>query len=576
MGWCGLVQAASADTPRLDAALELQQTERLRTADHPQFLLRLQKLNDQASTLTADQRWYLHYLDAWQAAFDGNYAKADQLLQGVAAHSGNPALVAKSSALLMDDMVATGRYESAFAMADRLVTDLPNITDTLAHFQVTADLSQLYSSAGQYDLAVTYARRMEQTIPPGETLCKPRALQMTALFVNNKLRSDEPTLQQAVSLCVAGHQDVFTDTLWLIVADLQLREHQPKQALALLRRIAGGIDAHQYHEHRLEFQALLARTWWQLGDADNTQRAALAVLALASADDISESLRDAYNLLYLINRKRGDAATALGYYEQYVKQDKGYINDVSARALAYQVVQQRVLARKLEAEELGRQNNVLRLKQALDTKAMETGRLYIALLLVLLASLVFWLYRIKRSQLRFRELSRCDGLTGIFNRQHFMTEAERILQQLEKRPAPACLISIDLDHFKQVNDNHGHAVGDAVLRHAVTTCQLQLRPTDIFGRLGGEEFGILLHGCSRDQGIEIANRICMVIGNTPLKAFGQVVQLSVSVGLVSTDTSGYGLEQLCLQADAALYRAKHAGRNRVIAESAKADRTAEA
>ena len=140
------------------------------------------------------------------------------------------------------------------------------------------------------------------------------------------------------------------------------------------------------------------------------------------------------------------------------------------------------------------------------------------------------------------------------------------MQQLEKKAGQACLISIDLDHFKRINDTHGHAVGDAVLRHTVATCQGQLRPTDLFGRLGGEEFGILLRGCSRERGMEVANRIRMAIGATPLEQDSYVVSVSASVGLAATDVSGYNLQRLCMEADAALYRAKRGGRNRVIAD----------
>jgi diguanylate cyclase (GGDEF)-like protein len=109
-------------------------------------------------------------------------------------------------------------------------------------------------------------------------------------------------------------------------------------------------------------------------------------------------------------------------------------------------------------------------------------------------------------------------------------------------------------------------MGDEVLRRAVAVCQQQLRPSDLFGRLGGEEFGILLHECSRQQGMEIANRVRASIGEMPIRADDCAVTVSASVGLASTDTSGYELQRLCKEADAALYRAKRAGRNCVMGD----------
>jgi diguanylate cyclase (GGDEF)-like protein len=272
-------------------------------------------------------------------------------------------------------------------------------------------------------------------------------------------------------------------------------------------------------------------------------------------------------VLYRVAKRHGNTASALAYYEHYVTQDKSALDDAAAQALAYQTVQQQVLTRKLETEELSKQNSILRLQRALDTKAVETSRLYIILLLIALAAIVLWLYRLKRSQLGFKRLSHHDSLTGIFNHQHFITEAEHALRLLEKKLGHACLVSIDLDHFKQVNDTHGHAMGDAVLKRAVAICQQHLRPTDLFGRLGGEEFGILLHECSREQGMDIANRIRIAIGTTPMGEDGGGISISASVGLASTDSAGYELQRLCKEADAALYRAKRAGRNRVIADT---------
>src|SRR5690606_32840524 len=146
--------------------------------------------------------------------------------------------------------------------------------------------------------------------------------------------------------------------------------------------------------------------------------------------------------------------------------------------------------------------------------------------------------------------------------QHFVGEAGRALRQMERKPAPACLVALDLDHFKQVNDAYGHAIGDEVLRHAVTVCRQQLRPVDLFGRLGGEEFGILLPDCPLDQGVDIAHRIRRALAESPMTKGAAVVEISASVGLACTDTCGYELQRLYAEADAALYRAKRAGRNR--------------
>jgi diguanylate cyclase (GGDEF)-like protein len=568
MAFCALFQPVSAVAQQSELALRLEQTESLRTRDHTRFLQQLATLHQQASAMSIHERWQLRYLDAWQAAFQGDYPHANVMLQDVIDHSRDQALVTKASAVLMDDVGVNKHYVEAFELANQLVVDLPRTQDKLARFMALFYVSQLLASAGQYDLAAQHIREMAQTLPPDETSCKPTSLLMSTLYDSHKLQSSSPELQHGIDACQTAGEPVFGNTIQLVKASLYLDEDQPQKAIALLNQIAPAINASQYYSHLLSLQVELAQAYWKAGDDGNARKAALAAIAISDPGDINGSLKDVYQLLYSIEKKRGNTASALAYYERFVEQNTGYLNDLSARALAFDEAQQHVLAQKLETEKLNKQNNVLQLQQALDKKAVETGRLYIALLLVALASIGFWLLRLKRSQLRFKELSAIDGLTGIYNHQHFMSAAGRALHQLEKRSGSACLAFIDLDHFKQVNDNHGHAMGDDVLKRAVTICKQHLRPTDLFGRLGGEEFAILLQDCSSEGGRAIANRIRLAMEAARVEGNGNTVSFSASVGVASTVSHGYELQQLCREADAALYRAKRAGRNCVIADSA--------
>lgn len=517
------------------------------------------------------EHWQLRYLDGWQAAFRGDYANADIILHDIIEHSGDPALVTKASAILMNDMASNKHYVEAFELANRLVANLPKTEDRLARFQVLFYVSQLLRFAGQYDLAADYAREMMQALPPGETSCKPQSMLISVLYESHKLTSSSAEFQQGIDACQAAGQPIFADTIWLVKGSLYLDENQPGKAIALLNRIAPSIRSTQNYYHTQEAQVELAQAYWKLGDDDKARTAALAALATSDPSDVNGTLRDDYEVLYDIEKKHGHAPMALAYYEHYAAQKIGYLNDVSARALAYDVAQQHTLAQKLNAEKLSRQNNVLRLQQALAAKAIETGRLYIVLLLVLLASVVLWLLRIKQSQLRFKQQARLDGLTGILNHQHFIGEAQRVLHLLEHKRESACLVFIDLDYFKQINDTHGHVVGDAVLKHTVAICTRLLRTNDLFGRLGGEEFGILLQPCPYEQGMAIADDMRTAIETTRLDMDGHVVTFSASFGLSSTQTSGHELQRLYQEADTALYRAKRIGRNRVVSNRGDTD-----
>ena len=566
MAWCALVFAGPATTVITNPEQFLQQTESLRTKNHPEFVRRLAQIHREGPLLTSDQQWHLRYLEAWEAMFEGDNADSRKMFQDVIDHSNNESLVYKASAHLLSNLSLSQRYTEAFALANQLTADLPRIKDKAARSGVLTNLSQMLNFAGQTDLAIKYAQMMELELAPGESACYPVYLKTAALFGGKRLTSSSPELQNAIRVCKDAGQPILTNSAWLMLTSLYRAENKPRQILSVLDRIAPSLRSDNYQQNLFSAQVMRAQAYAMLGRDNDARKTALAAIATTSPDAIDEWLKVAYEVLYRIEKKRGNTDAALQYYEKYVAQDKGYLNDISARTIAFQTVQQRVLTKKLEAEELSKQNNILRLQQALDTNAVETSRLYIALLLVLLASIAFWLYRIKRSQLRFKWLSHRDGLTGILNHQQFIDEATLVLLHLEKRSADSCLISIDLDHFKRINDTHGHAVGDAVLQHTVATCQHQLRPIDLFGRMGGEEFGILLRDCPRARGMDIADRIRIAIASTPMLQNGTVISISASVGLAATDVSGYELQRLCKEADAALYRAKRSGRNRVIAD----------
>lgn len=156
-------------------------------------------------------------------------------------------------------------------------------------------------------------------------------------------------------------------------------------------------------------------------------------------------------------------------------------------------------------------------------------------------------------------LATTDVLTGLLNRQGFFEHASRLLGRHPGTSA-GCVLMMDLDHFKQVNDRYGHAAGDAVLRRFANVLRRQLRPGDCAGRIGGEEFSVLLAGISAPEACEIAERVRCAWQAEIVRVGERQLSCSVSIGVGNGSGS---LEDRLSEADAALYRAKADGRNRV-------------
>jgi len=570
LGAFGLVAAlffhgalALADAPApVDPASLLAQAKAIRAKDHPRFLEMLDQLHRSQATLSSDQQWQLRLLDAWEALFEGQYAKAEPLLRDVVAHGGLDQQ-SLANGMLLNMLAIQHRYDEAFTLAEQLSAVLPRLHDRHAIYVVLSQLSQLMASAEQSEPAADYARQMEQFTPPGESLCRPYVYMFGALNAKGDLPPSDPVYRKTIDTCVAAGEPIYANTVQLDLARRQADVGDADAALALLKRITPGVIAQNYRAHVYVLRSTLGYAYWVSGDVVSAKRWALAALAMDAKGDFDGLSENVYRVLYEVENKAGNYRAALDYYRHYKDVEFRSVNNTQAIALAYHAVHQQLAIHKLQLAELGKQNSLLELQQALDRKAMEASRLYLALLLVVLASIGFWLIRLKRSQLRFKRLARRDSLTGILNHQHFVWEAEQALRYAEKSSRHVCVVVIDLDHFKRINDTYGHAAGDAVLIRIVGLCQAHLRSIDVFGRLGGEEFGLVLPECSLGDAMEIVERIRAAIVTTLFDEKIVEGAISASFGLTSTEDGGYVLPALMAKADAALYRAKHRGRNRV-------------
>jgi len=157
-----------------------------------------------------------------------------------------------------------------------------------------------------------------------------------------------------------------------------------------------------------------------------------------------------------------------------------------------------------------------------------------------------------------------DSLTGLLNRAEIFRKLERELERTRRERKPLAVILGDLDHFKKVNDTHGHPFGDDVLREIAERMRSRLRVYDGVGRYGGEEFLLVLPACDLDDAIERANHLREMIAATPIKSGGEEATVTISMGVVVSECNGVKeAETLLKRADRALYAAKENGRNRV-------------
>jgi diguanylate cyclase (GGDEF)-like protein len=172
--------------------------------------------------------------------------------------------------------------------------------------------------------------------------------------------------------------------------------------------------------------------------------------------------------------------------------------------------------------------------------------------------------RVRQQSLALTDAERraqTDALTGVLNRRSLIERLDAACMRAKSRGMPISVLFIDLDHFKQINDTHGHAAGDACLAAIIPPIQAELRQSDVIGRYGGEEFVVILSGADAAAAHPIAERICRRVSEVGIDGFGTEIRLTCSIGVAASDTLGVWGQHLIAHADTAQYAAKRSGRN---------------
>jgi diguanylate cyclase (GGDEF)-like protein len=192
------------------------------------------------------------------------------------------------------------------------------------------------------------------------------------------------------------------------------------------------------------------------------------------------------------------------------------------------------------------------------------GVIYFETIIFALGTSVFLLALIKeRNEAVGMKAARIDPLTGILNRGGFMERAERVMERCRRNGSPVSVMMFDLDRFKAINDTHGHGVGDTVIRTFCEITAAALRPSDVFGRMGGEEFAVALPGSSIEAAHARAERIRLSFASSCHFVSGRRVEATACCGISVSLKADETLVTLLEDADGALYLAKAEGRNRV-------------
>ena len=218
---------------------------------------------------------------------------------------------------------------------------------------------------------------------------------------------------------------------------------------------------------------------------------------------------------------------------------------------------------RFQKQLLSQELEIHRLQLQSEQANSRLAYLVIAIILALMIGLAVISIRLYRSGQLFKHHARTDSLTGIANRRYALEQGEAIIREAQTSARPVSILMLDIDHFKKINDTYGHDVGDQAIKFVVKVCAAHLGNTDVLGRLGGEEFLLVLPGYTADRAFDIADQIRHQVETHIMETDAQAFSMTVSLGVAQLTSRQESMNDLLKAADQALYSAKNTGRNRV-------------
>lgn len=562
----GLPAAAS---PEPELAQLLLKAESIRSGDPVAFRQVLREINGRAGQADKVQKAQIDYLNAYALAFSGRFNDAIKAAQKLLKPEYGADIQVRAGALIVNNYAGTRQFVEGLRQLEETLALLPQATDESLKIHVAVAAAVLYNQIGQYEHGVRFADQVLDTSKVPRELCFAGFQKAEAQYFLGELPNDDQALNAVIDGCQSNKEIVLANLARQVLAQKWASQGQRRKAISLLQAHLTEIEGTRYPRLVGETHALLAQYLLEEQDVKAAEDHANRATALSANIAFSSPLVSAYRTLYEVAERRGDKTQALTQYRKYAEADRAYLNEVNARELAYQIVRQETLQKTQQISALDQKNQVLQLQRKVDQTAAQNTRLIVILLVLLIASIGYWAFKIKRVQLSLKKMAETDALTGICNRHHFTIRAERALAECARNGEQAALIMFDLDHFKNINDRFGHGTGDWALKEVAEASKGFCRRIDVLGRLGGEEFAILMYGCDLRAAARVAEDCRVRLAQIETRETGHVFAITGSFGVTSSQLSGYSLAKLLSQADKQLYRAKHAGRNRVCVYDAE-------
>jgi len=546
---------------KVDITAALEKAEQLRSANPAEFISILATIEPDFENLNIDQKYFFTYLNGYKFALEGDFQRAISSYKHVFSSSQNNKMKHRAVISLINIYALRREWLSAFYFLEHIQSESEAVDDFQLRHNGWIAAAIFYNELGLYDLALFNVRKLEDEGITDRNLCFARSIKLKARGALGKEPVDAAEYEEASSHCRELNENIVASVIDIERASKMVEMGHFERVTAFLLAKLNEIESGGYKLTRLGAYSLLARSFLAMEEFDQAKGYAEKVIEIGQPGSNLKLVVEAMKSLYLIGVKQNNLTEAFAFLERLREAENLLAREEKSKQFAIEMAKYRTIEKDNRIALLDKQNKILQLESELAKDSVIYNRWLIILLLLLVAILTMWVFYVRRSQRKLRYMAEYDSLTDVYNRACFTESAETVLSYYSKSERVACLLLFDLDNFKKINDQFGHVTGDTALKESVRACKSCIRKIDIFGRVGGEEFAILLPGCDPQQAFRLAEACRKKISSTEIKTESGNLKLTASFGISSTSDSGYLLKDLSAHADDAMYIAKKNGRD---------------
>jgi diguanylate cyclase (GGDEF)-like protein len=501
-------------------------------------------------TLSPIQEDFLIYLQARKALISGDDTKAIALAQK-SSKSDSVRIAIFSYQLLSNIYNLNFELEQAFNYIFHALALTENYDNNEVIATVYAGAANLYAEIEDYQSAAQFAQQALTTSNSATERC---FIYSTVGSGNRKI--DKQMLDEGIEACTQAKQTLFIYLLYLNHAEYLLDIDDPLAAYKFIKQHFAEIETLGFDSYTYAARMLIGRSARRIGYLEEAERELNLCLTSSDDDDSTQIALRELGQIYLERKEFEKAAVYLNRLDAISEQVM--VNKLKNQ-LAYQAAKFKNLDRLHQINNLTRTNELNELSARLDDQKIKLLVISIVLISIIALAVIITVY--KRS-IRFRSESYKDPLTGIGNRRWFDLKLKQLLSSSQKHQS-LCLVIMDLDKFKTINDKYGHAAGDLVIQSACKCIKKQIRMLDVFARVGGEEFALILENCELKDAKLSVEKCRASLRQIIFSGDLEEVSISASFGISSNLQANNDAELLFEQADEAMYQSKKNGRNQV-------------